>query len=158
MQVGVDTNGKIQVGTSTWGYSFSGNPSVPLNSWTHVAYVFNNYVWSGFVNGVKVGSYNDTSNLPYSPTLHMAIGLCPGVGAGVYTNKFIGNVFQPMITTNVKYSSNFTPATDLSVGASTQPVAFFMNPGIAGVPIDLVTGNTLLSENGASATGYRFLG
>ena len=63
-----------------------------------------------------------------------------------------------MITTNAKYSSNFTPATDLSVGASSQPVAFFMNPGITGNPIDLATGNTVLSQNGASATGYRFLG
>ena len=86
----------------------------------------------------------------------MAIALTPPVAN--FGNKFIGNVFQPMITTNAKYSSNFTPATDLSVGASSQPVAFFMNPGITGNPIDLATGNTVLSQNGASATGYRFLG
>jgi len=155
LQCGVDQAGKLEVGNSVWGASFSGT-AVPLNSWTHVAYVFNNYLWTGFVNGVQVGTINDTSGLPYSPTLHMGIALCPPSAS--YVGKFIGNVFQPMITTGIKYSSNFTPATDLSVGASSHPVVFFMNPGITANTTDLATGNIVLGENGATATGFRYLG
>ena len=63
-----------------------------------------------------------------------------------------------MITAKAKYPANFVPATDLSVGASGDPVVFFVNPGIKASLQDLVSGNTvLITGTGVSATGQRYL-
>ena len=146
------------MGLSSNGFShtFTGK-AVSLNVWTHVAWTFNNYSWSAFINGVQLDTASDSSGAAYSPILHFSVGGSAGDWSSTQY-KYFGNVFQPMFTRSVKYSANFTPATDLSVGASSQPVAFFMNPGIAASLTDLATGNAVLSENGASATGFRFLG
>ena len=63
-----------------------------------------------------------------------------------------------MVTAKAKYTANFTPANDLSVGASSNPVLFFLNPGIGGVLEDLVTQQTMsIAGNSVPATGSRYL-
>jgi hypothetical protein len=65
--------------------------------------------------------------------------------------KFNGSIFQPLVTAEAKYTANFVPANDLSVGASSDPVLFFVNPGVSGSLQDLVTGQTV-SMGGTSVT------
>jgi len=62
-----------------------------------------------------------------------------------------------MVTLSGKYTSNFTPATDLSVGAASQPLGFFINPGMSGNLQDLVSGSTPTMMNTVTATGLRYL-
>jgi hypothetical protein len=93
--------------------------------------------------------------------LYLSIGVDVGWAfSNPFTSKskFDGSVFQPMITAKAKYPANFVPATDLSVGASNNPVLFFVSPGSSASLQDLVSANTMIIQgSGVSATGLRYL-
>jgi len=112
--------------------------AVPLNTWTHVAWVLRSGQWTGYVNGVNTGV--SVSNPLQSATMpRMSLGVTADAwSATVY--KFLGKLYQPMITPTAKYTANFTPATDLSAGAAS--AAFFLN--VAGnVFQDVISGNVM---------------
>jgi len=91
--------------------------------------------------------------------LYISIGIDVGQSpANMGVSKFDGSVFQPMITAKAKYPANFVPANDLSIGASSNPVMFFVSPGSSGSLQDLVSANTMtIQGSGVSATGLRYL-
>jgi hypothetical protein len=62
-----------------------------------------------------------------------------------------------MITAKAKYVTNFVPSKDLSVGASTDPVLFFMNPGVTGGFQDLATGATMTLRGVGITQEVRYL-
>ena len=68
--------------------------------------------------------------------------------------KYLRKIFQPIITASAKYVSN---SNDLSIGAASQPVAFFMNPGIAGNLTDLVTASSVPTDGTAVTQAPRYL-
>ena len=139
--------------------NFSG-PSVSPNSWTHICWQRTSNVWRAFVNGIA--SDNTYTLAAFSsPSLCLSIGVDIGWSSSNSFSsryKFNGSMFQPMITGKAKYPANFVPATDLSIGASANPVLFFVNPGVSGSLQDLVSTNTMVIQGtGVSATGSRYL-
>ena len=130
--------------------------NVSYNTWTHIAWVLNNGTWNAYINGILVGSVSNSSVQQASPIPQLGIGIaCDNWTLNSY--KFHGKVFQPMITASAKYVSNFVPANDLSVGASSLPVAFFMNPGVSGSLADLVTASSVPTYGTAVTTAPRYL-
>ena len=71
--------------------------------------------------------------------------------------KFNGSIFQPMVTAKAKYTTNFVPANDLSIGASGNPVLLFVNPGVSGGYQDLATGTSMSIGGTAVTQGLRYL-
>ena len=136
----VTQSGSLGMWTAT-AYGFTlGNAAVSLNAWNHVAWVNHNGIWSGYINGVLAGTLANS-------TLH-AQGSATQFGLGVNSSafnltsgKFYGSLFQPMITASAKYTGNFSPASDLSAGATN--ALFFLNPGAIGSLADAVTGQTM---------------
>jgi len=103
-----------------------------------VAWVIHNGTLSIYTNGALSGSTTGSSYTYNKQTFTI------GADAGSWsmTNyKFLGSVFQPMVTASAKYTSNFTPAADLSAGASN--ALFFLNPGANGSLADTVSGQTM---------------
>lgn len=83
-----------------------GSAQVPLNTWSHIAFVRSGGVIKGYINGVA-------GSTPYSnsSTLGNANGVSLGVsGAGYYLDEFR---FEK---TRAKYTANFTPPTSAYLG------------------------------------------
>ena len=136
------------------GYNLGGY--VPFNAWSHVAWVLRSGVWNAYVNGILVGSISGATVSLASPITQLGLGVaCDNWNLTLY--KYLGKIFQPIITTSAKYVSNFVPANDLSIGAASQPVAFFMNPGIAGNLTDLVTASSVSTYGTAVTQAPRYL-
>ena len=109
-----------------------------MNTWTHVAWVLRGGQWTGYVNGVNT-DVSLSNPLPSATMLRMSLGVTADAWS-ITGYKFLGKLFQPMITTTAKYTANFTPATDLSAGAAS--AAFFLN--VAGnVFQDVISGNVM---------------
>jgi hypothetical protein len=151
----IASNGSVGIySTTETTYDIGGN--VPLNAWTHVAWVLNNNTWTAYVNGISVGTVNNSSVQQTSPITQLGLGVaCDNWDLVRY--KFRGRIFQPMITGSAKYVSNFVPANDLSVGASSLPVAFFLNPGISGDLTDVVTASSVPMFGTAVTPALRYL-
>jgi hypothetical protein len=131
--------------------------SVSLNVWTHVAWVLNNGTWTAYVNGISVGTLHNTLVGQASPIAQLGIGVASD-NWNLTAYKFRGKLFQPMIAASTKYVSNFVPLNDLSVGASSLPVVFFMNPGVSGDLSDLVTASSVpIFGTAVTATSSRYL-
>jgi len=132
----VNSSGYTSVFSAPSGFTHNfGGPSVPLNSWAHVAWVHNNGTMTTYVNGVLAGSASTSSLVSSAVEIYLCVDPYTLALTG---DKFQGSVFQPMITASAKYTGNFTPAHDLSVGASN--VLFFLNPGANGSLADTVSG------------------
>jgi len=84
----------------TWGTS----TSVPLNAWTHVAWVRVGTTVTGYVNGISVGT--NTISGTVGNTGGVTIGANPA--GGYLWNGYMSNI--RLIGTAV-YTNNFTPAT-----------------------------------------------
>jgi len=134
---------------------FTSSASLSTNTWIHVAWVIYNGNATIYVNGVQVANASGASSA--MSATHLTIGTDASAWS-LSTRHFNGSIFQPMVTAKAKYTANFTPANDLSVGASSNPVLFFLNPGIGGVLKDLVTQQTMtIAGNSVSATDSRYL-
>ncbi len=86
-----------------------GSAQVPLNTWSHIAFVRSGGVIKGYINGVA-------GSTPYanSSTLGNANGVVLRVsGAGYYLDEFR---FEK---TRAKYTANFTPPASAYLGAGT---------------------------------------
>ena len=88
-----------------------------------MAWVIHNGTLRVYTNGVLSGTTTGT-NYTYNKQC-FTIGV-QAAGWSLTSYKFIGSIFQPMVTASAKYTSNFTPAHDLSVGASN--ALFFLTP------------------------------
>ena len=133
--------------------------AVQANTWTHVAWVASGGQWRCYVNGVQDPA-SCPCNLTYIDFVCVGANMYWVVHASPYPyySPSPYKIFQPIITASAKYTSNFTPANDLSVGASSNPVVFFLNPGIAGSLQDLATGSTVTTlDTPVTATGFRYL-
>jgi hypothetical protein len=131
-----------------------GTAAIPLNSWVHIAYVLYNGTWSAYINGIVAGT-GSNSGFGTSVT-SFSLGVDSQIWS-LSSYKYNGSAFQPMVTGKAKYTTNFTPANDLSVGASTNPVLFFLNPGVSGGFQDLATGSSMTMGGTAVTQSIRYL-
>lgn len=85
-------------------YQFTGSTeAVPINSWTHVAFVRSGSTITMFVNGTSVGSNTYSSTIDYSSTLNV------NLTSGEQFAGFISNL--RIMKGTALYSSTFTPST-----------------------------------------------
>ena len=153
----IHQDGTLGLFTPAAGALYSlGTATLPINSWTHVAWVLNSGTWSAFIDGIMVGSKPNSTILAGTSATNIIIG-----GDAEHMNltysKFKGTIFQPMVTAKAKYTTNFVPANDLSIGASSDPVLLFVNPGVSGGFQDLVTGASMTMGGTAITPAVRYL-
>lgn len=87
-------------------HSLSGSTTLPLNQWVHWAVVYANGVYTGYLNGVAVGTF----------TSALTFGLSGGtytVGGNQYNtaSQFPGYLDEIRISLMARYTGNFTPPT-----------------------------------------------
>jgi hypothetical protein len=102
----VQTNGSL-------GYSDSANNTltstglVPLNTWTHIAWVRSGTTLTGYVNGVSGGSVSNSANITQNNGVIGAVGFSSG-------ERMFGYISNLRIVKGTAlYTANFTPPTQL---------------------------------------------
>ena len=101
-------DGQLQCGNAFGGTSRSGG-SIPVNTWTHVAFVINSGSFYLYVNGVSVGTVAGIGSQDYSGTTLVIGGLKQN---GTNTNQvFNGYISNLRITNTAAYTGAFTPST-----------------------------------------------
>jgi hypothetical protein len=121
-------DGQLQAGNANGGTSRSGG-SIPVNTWTHVAFVINSGSFYLYVNGVSVGSVTGVGTQNYSSTTLVIGGIKQN---GSYTNQVFNGYISNLRTTNTAvYTGAFTPTTTpLTAVANTTMLCNFTNAGI----------------------------
>jgi len=115
--------------------------SISVGVWTHIAWVRSGGIWVAYSNGIKGSNYSSTFTPLQNPTSWIVLG-ADSIGVirnGSTQYKFEGKLSQVKISSRAVYSSNFTPAQDLTPSPSDSSVLFFL--GANG--IDTVSGITL---------------
>ena len=114
--------------------------SISVGVWTHIAWVRTGGTWVAYSNGIKGSGTSSTPTTLKNPTLWLVLGADVGnIRDGSTRYKFEGKLSQVKISSRAVYSSNFTPAQDLTPSPSDSSVLFFL--GANG--IDTVSGITL---------------
>ena len=106
---------------------------LPVNQWTHLAWVATNNSMSLFMNGVNKGTKSIDAINFINNTSKMFVGYCEDNAQ----RRVIGKVCQPLITSSPKYSANFTPQWDLSPASLTNVLFWLPNN------VEQVTGQTI---------------
>jgi hypothetical protein len=152
----LEADGRMGLGTTPTAQTI-GTSAISLNTWTHLAWVLHDGIWNTYMDGILVGSLSNTTlNIGSSATnLNICGDPTNMVVSSIYKLKC--SIFQPMVTAKAKYTTNFVPANDLSVGASSNPVLFFMNPGVNGGFQDLATGSSMTMGGPAVTPDVRYL-
>jgi hypothetical protein len=121
-------DGQLQAGNANGGTSRSGG-SIPVNTWTHVAFVINSGSFYLYVNGVSVGSVTGVGTQNYDSTTLVIGGIKQN---GSYTNQVFNGYISNLRTTNTAvYTGAFTPTTTpLTAVANTTMLCNFTNAGI----------------------------
>jgi hypothetical protein len=152
----INPNGTLGLYAASSGLHALGSATVPLNTWSHVAWVLYNGTWSSYIDGILTATLPNSSAAVGSSATNLTLG--GDASSWNLTNyKYNGSIFQPMVTAKAKYTANFTPAVDLSVGASSDPVLFFLNPGVSGGFQDLATGQSMSMGGNAVTQSVRYL-
>jgi hypothetical protein len=86
--------------------SLAPTSAFPLNQWNHVAVVYNNGVYTGYINGVAQGSITSAS------TFGLAGATCT-IGGIRYNSvsQFPGYLDEVRLSNVARYTANFTPPT-----------------------------------------------
>lgn len=115
-------------------YMQTSSPTIPVGSWSHVAWVRKSGVMSLYVNGVacvvSAGSAASAGAIDFGTSLPLKIGIAADSSAGAY-NGYLDNL---RITKGVaRYSSNFTVPADIPTitktgDASWAKVVYLLNP------------------------------
>jgi len=126
--------------------------AMSMNAWNHVAWVLNSGQWSGYINGIKAGA-SFTNPMTWSNIACINLGVTSDQWS-LTSYKFLGKIFQPMITASARYTDTFTPALDLSANAASS--AFFVNVDTNGAVQDVISGNALTKYNTVTST-YKVL-
>jgi hypothetical protein len=79
--------------------------TIPLNTWTHVAWVRNGTTLTGYINGVNGGSVTDSNNITQNNGYVGRVGFA----AAGYIAGYISNL--RVVNGTAVYTSNFTPPT-----------------------------------------------
>jgi len=108
--------------------------NLPVNQWTHFAWVATNNTISFFLNGINQG----TKTIPATNfTIYNTSKMILGYRADNYDRRVIGKICQPLITLSPKYSANFTPQWDLTPASLTNVLFWLPNN------VEQVTGQTI---------------
>jgi len=117
--------------------------SVPLNQWTHVAFVYTGASAYGFING-NYSSTLLTPNYYFYGVNYWDIGFDSNYGnlANALTGngRLKGFISQPLLRNNIYYKpQNFTPLIDLTPLSTDISILFYFGSNL----IDTVTNNTM---------------
>ena len=120
-----NTGGATRLGVSYFAVGYTGTLAVPLNAWTHVAYVLTNATTcKTYLNGVLDATFSlgGTQNVQ---------GLCVAAG-DTGASPIVGYISNLRVVKNVTvYTSNFTPPTaPVTNIANTSLLLNFTNGGI----------------------------
>jgi hypothetical protein len=100
----ITATGKLQYWNGSLNRNISNDNAIMPDTWTHVAFSRQSGVLRAFVNGVLVGTLNDTTTLLYSSVV------C--IGSNPYNRTSEWYLDGMRITNGVgRYNSNFTPPT-----------------------------------------------
>ena len=152
----INANGSLGMFTQSASLHNLGVDTFSLNSWVHVAWVLSSGTWSAYINGILTGTIPESTMRVGSSTVNISIG-ADAANWNLTNYKFNGSIFQPMVTAKAKYTTNFVPANDLSVGASSNPVLLFVNPGPSGGFQDLATATSMSMGGSAVTQALRYL-
>ena len=101
---GLNSAGKIIVGRSQIATDYTTTGTVPLNQWSHIAYVRKNSVLTVYVNGTSAGSYTAATNFTAGATNFFTDG--NGLSFPLTTTA----IDELRITKGVaRYTAPFTP-------------------------------------------------
>ena len=136
----VGSGGTTRLGVSYVAVGYSGTLAVPLNAWTHVAYVLTNATTcKTYLNGVLDATFSlgGTQNVQ---------GLCVAAG-DTGASPIVGYISNLRVVKNVTvYTANFTPPTaPVTAIANTSLLLNFTNAGI----YDATSKNDLETVGGA---------
>ena len=114
----------LSIGTNTWqiigdvggtkicwyngassAFTITSNATIPLNAWTHIAFVRNSTTLTLYINGVSDSS--TTLSVNYNASTSFFIGHTPELLAGRYWNGYISDL--RMVKGTAVYTSNFVP-------------------------------------------------
>ena len=100
-------DGQLIAGNAFGGTSRGGG-SIPVNTWTHVAFVIDSGSFYVYVNGVSIGTATGVGSQSYSSATLEIGGIKQN---GTYTNQvFNGSISNLRITNTAVYTANFTPS------------------------------------------------
>jgi hypothetical protein len=100
------STGRLYFAVGTTDYLFSTGPIVPLNTWSHVAFVRSAGTFNIYLNGVLITSQTISLNLAGGGTSRI------GRGRGTSTNYLAGYISNTRIVKGVAvYTDTFTPST-----------------------------------------------
>ena len=101
----INSSGNIRIYGNNAYYNNITSATVPLNTWTHIAFVRSSGSVTTYLNGQSVNT----------TTISASISGSPYVGAERYsgssTNYMYGYISNMRVTTNAVYTANFTPST-----------------------------------------------
>lgn len=108
--MGIIVAGDVGFGANRnrWASNVYGLSTIALNSWQHVAWVYDTGTARLFVNGVLQGSSART--LTAYPSALFSVGASLGVGCGNNNSVLNGMVREVRISSTARYSTGFTPA------------------------------------------------
>lgn len=124
------------------GTQIDGSITVPLNTWTHVAFSRSGTTLKGFVNGVTDINTTMSTNLNTTGTQYIG-----GINDPTYNTGYLSNV--RLVKGTALYTANFTPPTaPLTAVSGTSLLLNFNNAGI----IDNSMKNNLVTVGTAQTT------
>jgi hypothetical protein len=80
--------------------------AVPVNQWSHIAFVRSGTTWTWYINGVASGSGTNSTNISFTTE-----PIYIGYGGQVFFNYFQGYIDDLRITKYARYTAAFTPPT-----------------------------------------------
>ncbi len=110
-----DNGLRFQIGSSNIAIETTAS-LVVLNTWNHYAIVRQNNVTKLYLNGVSLGSYNDTINYQITADKPLI-----GIEWNGTSNAFVGYMNDICISRFARYTANFTPPTESFKYITNQP-------------------------------------
>ena len=110
---GITTAGLLYMNSGSEVYA-APNATVPLNTWTHLAYVRENGTMKFYVNGTLAGSYVwSNSSAQHYPRITFGTyeGLMSLGNSYGQFRAFVGSMNDVRISNSARYTANFTPPT-----------------------------------------------
>jgi hypothetical protein len=125
--------------------------AVPLNAWTHLAFVRNSTTWTWYINGTAAGTGSNSTDITFTsqPTY-------VGYGGEAYFTEFNGYISNTrLVKGTAVYTSSFTPSTTpLTAIANTSLLTLQANqPNNNSMFLDDSGNNLLLTRNGNATQG-----
>ena len=147
-QAYINTTGKLVGGLAGTGDFTASTGSVPLNIWTHVAWVRTGTSLTYYINGVAAGTVSDSFNYSLSSTTVNIATTNNNVSFAI--SGAISNL--RVVKGSAVYSSNFTPPTTNLTAITNTSLLTLQNATI----VDNSTNGATITNTGTVTTGQTY--